>query len=193
VHTSLGDATSTATLTIDPHISDFTPKTGPEGTQVTITGTGLAGVASITFNGVAAPTVDHQSATSITVEVPHDPGTGVIEVTRPANPTFGTSAASADSATNFAYLYTHNNGLGGTYLDVNPLNTFTQTAAAEAAQSWNNGTLTSVTCSGEAAVQMDFGGQSATWVWGGGGLLQGHVSPPSATPLCPLVTDPSWN
>ncbi len=64
---------------------DFTPKSGPVGTQVTIYGTGFSPTATqntVTFNGVAA-TVTSATATQLVVTVPAGATTGPITVTTP--------------------------------------------------------------------------------------------------------------
>ena len=64
-----GIAATQRTL-VAPTITDFTPKTGGEGTKVTITGTGFAG-AKVAFSGVAAAAVVVNGVvTSIIATVP---------------------------------------------------------------------------------------------------------------------------
>jgi hypothetical protein len=66
-----------------PTVTSFSPTSGPPGTGVTITGTGLTGASSVTFNGTAASfTVN--SATQITATVPANATSGVIAVTTSA-------------------------------------------------------------------------------------------------------------
>ena len=78
---------------VTPTIASFTPPSGPVGTSVTITGTGLAQATKVAFNGVAASfTVN--SDTMITASVPAGATTGKISVTTP-----GGSALSAQSFT----------------------------------------------------------------------------------------------
>jgi len=67
-----------------PKISSFTPSHGPGGTTVTITGTGIIGATSITFNGVpVSGLVTYLSATKLTVLVPGGATTGKIAITTP--------------------------------------------------------------------------------------------------------------
>jgi uncharacterized repeat protein (TIGR03803 family) len=75
-----------------PGIASFTPSSGAVGSQVVITGTGLAQTSKVTFGGVAATTFS-KTGTKITVTVPTGAKTGKIAVTTPG----GTVA----SATNF--------------------------------------------------------------------------------------------
>jgi len=66
-------------------ILNFTPKSGPIGTTVTIAGTGFSTTASqntVTFNGTAA-TVSAATATQLVVTVPAGATTGPIGVTTP--------------------------------------------------------------------------------------------------------------
>ena len=73
-----------------PTISSFTPTSGPETTEVTITGTGFTGATQVTFKGMSA-TFTEGSDTSISTAVPNGATTGPIEVTTP-----GGTATSAD-------------------------------------------------------------------------------------------------
>jgi uncharacterized repeat protein (TIGR03803 family) len=78
---------------VTPGGVSFSPPSGPVGTPVTITGTGLAQATKVTFNGKSAsftPTSDTQISTS----VPTGATTGKIKVTTP-----GGSATSATSFT----------------------------------------------------------------------------------------------
>jgi DNA-binding XRE family transcriptional regulator len=74
-----------------PVITKFSPASGPAGTSVTITGSHLAGVTRVTFNGTAA-TITSAIPTKLVVKVPHGATTGKIKVTTP-----GGTAASATS------------------------------------------------------------------------------------------------
>ena len=76
-------------------ILNFTPKSGPVGTTVTISGTGYSTTASqntVTFNGIPA-TVTSASLTQLVVTVPSGATTGPIAVTTPTG--------SATSSTSF--------------------------------------------------------------------------------------------
>ncbi|MBX7252642.1 MAG: IPT/TIG domain-containing protein [Candidatus Promineofilum sp.] len=63
-----------------PSISGFSPTLGPTGTTVTITGTNLAGVTSVAFNGVPAAQVTFVSDGEITAVVPAGATTGKLSV-----------------------------------------------------------------------------------------------------------------
>jgi uncharacterized repeat protein (TIGR03803 family) len=68
---------------VTPVITSFTPASGPVGTEVTITGTGLTGAAFVTFGGVKATTFSVKSATEVTADVPTGAKTGTIDITTP--------------------------------------------------------------------------------------------------------------
>jgi hypothetical protein len=77
-----------------PTIASVAPQTGPSaGAQVvTITGTGLSGVAAVKFGGVLATNLKVANATSVSVTTPaHAPGTVDVVVGDP--PVFATVAA----------------------------------------------------------------------------------------------------
>jgi large repetitive protein len=97
VTTPGGTATSSTNFTVTttaPTISSFSPKSGPVGTSVRISGSGFAGATAVRFNGVAAAsfTVNAQG-TRIDAKVPTGATTGKITVTTPGG--------TATSATNF--------------------------------------------------------------------------------------------
>ena len=83
-------------LTPAPTITLFTPDSGPVGTSVTLTGTGLTGATAVRFNGAAATTFAAVSATQLTATVPAGATTGPITVTTPGG--------SAGSAGNFTVI-----------------------------------------------------------------------------------------
>lgn len=85
-----GCGSSTAT---PPSISGFSPGSGPPGTSVTITGSGLSGASSVTFNGTSA-VYNVASNTQITATVPSGATSGPISVT--------TSAGIATTSTAFS-------------------------------------------------------------------------------------------
>ncbi len=89
VVTSSGTVTSLGNFKVLPEIKSISPTSGPVGTVVTITGTGLTGASKVTVDGKKA-SFTQVSSTEITVTVPSDAATGKIEVT-----TAGGSATSA--------------------------------------------------------------------------------------------------
>ncbi len=78
-----------------PTIAAFTPTLGPEGTDVTITGSSLAGITSVHFNGAEAASIWVDSDSQIRARVPAGaiPAAGKILVTN--------AAGSATSANDF--------------------------------------------------------------------------------------------
>jgi len=77
---------------ITPTLTSFTPSSGPVGTSVTITGTGLLQATKVTFNKISA-TFTVNSDTQITATVPTGATTGKIVVT--------TKGGGVTSTTNF--------------------------------------------------------------------------------------------
>lgn len=76
------DSTSDFTVTAcvpSQTITSFAPTTGPEGTEVTITGTGFTMTTTVAFAGVSA-TVISQTATQLVAEVPVGAGSGSISI-----------------------------------------------------------------------------------------------------------------
>lgn len=97
VTNSDGTATSAASFDVTPSpvptITSFNPTSGPVGTSVQITGTGLFGASAVTFNTTDATTFTVDSNTQVTATVPAGATTGAIKVTTPGG--------TATSATNF--------------------------------------------------------------------------------------------
>lgn len=76
-----GSATSQAPFGVisgPPIVEDFSPYSGPTGTWVSISGSGLVGVTSVTFNGVNAV---FQTLAGLSAQVPEGAATGPITVT----------------------------------------------------------------------------------------------------------------
>jgi uncharacterized repeat protein (TIGR03803 family) len=93
VTTGATTLTSLQTFKVKPTLTSFTPPSGPSGTLVTITGTGLTQTMKVTFNGKSA-TFTVISDTQVTATVPTGATTGKIAIT-----TKGGSAASTTSFT----------------------------------------------------------------------------------------------
>jgi hypothetical protein len=94
-----GTATSTATFTVAPRITGFTPASGKVGASVVVNGANFTGATAVTFNGTSAVfTVN--SAIKITATVPAGATSGKIGVTTPAG--------SATSAATFSVAPTVN-------------------------------------------------------------------------------------
>jgi len=92
VTTGTTTLTSSKTFKVLPTITSFTPSSGPVGTSVTITGTGLKQTTQVTFDGKAA-TLTVISDTEVKADVPAGAATGKIVVT--------TGGGNATSATSF--------------------------------------------------------------------------------------------
>jgi len=93
VTTGATTLTSNKRFSVTPTISGFSPPSGPVGTPVTITGTGLLQATKVTFNHVVATTFTVNSDTQVTATVPTGATTGKIAVT--------TTGGTATGATNF--------------------------------------------------------------------------------------------
>ena len=77
----MGSTSVVVTLTPStPEITDFTPKFGPVGTEVTITGLRLGSITSVLFNGVTSNTVTVDSPTQVRALVPNGAASGLITV-----------------------------------------------------------------------------------------------------------------
>jgi uncharacterized delta-60 repeat protein len=73
-------------------ITGFTPSTGTPGTVVTVTGSNLAGVTGLAFNGVPTTGITILSSTSLTAYVPVSATSGPLKATSPGGTsTSGTS------------------------------------------------------------------------------------------------------
>jgi IPT/TIG domain len=89
VTNSAGSASSASSFTVTavvagPTITSISPTSGPVGTLVTITGTGLTGVSSVTFGGgVSATSFTVVSDTKVTATVPSGARNGAITVSGP--------------------------------------------------------------------------------------------------------------
>jgi uncharacterized repeat protein (TIGR03803 family) len=81
VTTPSGSVSSLRNIKILPTITGFSPPSGPVGTSVIITGTGLTGATKVAFGGVKATTFTVNSGTQITATVPTGALTGKISVT----------------------------------------------------------------------------------------------------------------
>ena len=81
VTTPSGTLTSNRSFFVTPIVSSIAPTSGPVGTQVTITGSGLTGATKVTFGGVKATSYTVNSGTTITVAVPAGAQSGKVAVT----------------------------------------------------------------------------------------------------------------
>ncbi|HEV2592444.1 MAG TPA: hypothetical protein VGU02_11180, partial [Gaiellaceae bacterium] len=185
VSTSDLGSVGTPALTIIPlpSIAGISATNTPSGSTLHINGANFVGVTAVTIgsdNVTSAATVD--SSTSITVAIPVGESTGAVRVTT------GSATSSASPI-----LYAHTNGLGQTYYDADPANTYDLANGTNAASVFDAGTITQTTCDGEAAIQLVTASEAAVWVYGSG-ALQGHVGldTVATTPVCPTAADPAW-
>src|SRR5437016_6647952 len=81
VTTGATTLTSNNTFRVTPTFPSFNPTSGPVGTPVVLTGTGLAQTTKVTFGRVAATTVTVNSDTQVTANVPTGARTGKITIT----------------------------------------------------------------------------------------------------------------
>ncbi len=116
-YTSLGGLAATSvivTLTpTSPSISDFTPKFGPVGTEVTITGANLGSIAEVLFDGITSASVTVDSDTQIRAIVPNGAATGFITVSGASgsdvsDETFGVTTSASFAVTDDAYVDSQN-------------------------------------------------------------------------------------
>jgi hypothetical protein len=93
VTTGATTRTGNKSFRVTPTFPSFNPTSGPVGTPVVLTGTGLTQTTRVTFGGVAATTVTVNSDTQVTADVPTGAITGRIVIT--------TMGGSVESATDF--------------------------------------------------------------------------------------------
>ncbi|MEK6573173.1 MAG: DNRLRE domain-containing protein, partial [Chloroflexota bacterium] len=79
--TGINSLTKANYITVSPSITSFSPSSGPAGTQVTLTGTGLTGTTAVKFSGIAATTFTVDSGTQLRATVPATATSGKIGVT----------------------------------------------------------------------------------------------------------------
>ena len=95
VVSSFSNAAQARTLELlPPTLTGFTPKWGPVGARITLTGTHFLGATAVSFNGVLAARFEVVSATTIKAVVPLEATSGPITVV-----TAGGTAMSAESFT----------------------------------------------------------------------------------------------
>ncbi len=85
---TVGVLLNTAVYTA-PTLAVISPASGMVGTNVTLTGSNLLGVMSVSFNGTAATAFTVVNATTITATVPVGATTGNVTVTTPGGPSNG--------------------------------------------------------------------------------------------------------
>jgi len=94
VETPNGTLVSNVAFRVTPKIRNFSPTSGPVGTQVKITGVSLMQTSAVSFGGVAAIEFSVNSDTQVTATVPAGALTGPITIT-----TLGGTARSGKSFT----------------------------------------------------------------------------------------------
>jgi len=102
VTTAGGPATSSGSFTLTnviPTVGGFTPASGPIGTQVAIYGTGLAGVATVSFNGTRASVITPLSDSVLLATIPNGATSGVITVATAGGPAASQKPFSVTTAT----------------------------------------------------------------------------------------------
>ncbi|MFQ5640887.1 MAG: IPT/TIG domain-containing protein, partial [bacterium] len=114
---SLGDFT----VLFAPSIASFTPANGPEGTEVTISGSNFAGISDVAFNGAPASGFTVDSGSQIRAQVPPGALTGPITVTNPAGSGTSGSAFTVTLVPNIT-SFTPGNGLVGSEVTLSGLN-----------------------------------------------------------------------
>jgi len=94
VTTSAGVATSADNFAITPSqppaITSFSPSSGPNGTEVTISGSNFIGVSSVKFGGAPTSTFTVDSITQIRATLSSGASNGEISVTTPGGTAFST-------------------------------------------------------------------------------------------------------
>ena len=114
-----GIAQSATDFAVGPVVSSFNPASGPEGSDVTITGRNFTGATSVKFNSLAAATLTMDSATQIRATVPTGATNGLISVTTPV----GTgSSASSFTLTPSITSFTPTSGPVGTQVTITGAN-----------------------------------------------------------------------
>jgi len=83
--------TTSSNFFASPAITSFSPSVGRSGTNVIITGKNFIGATFVKFNGASAPSFTVNSNTQITVAVPTNASTGLINISAPGGQTFSSS------------------------------------------------------------------------------------------------------
>jgi hypothetical protein len=93
VSTPLGTATGKGSFTPTLSVTSFTPKSGPVGRLVTITGVGFNASSKVRFDGVAAASVIYVSSKTLKAIVPMGAKRGAVTVTNKVTPVGTVSGA----------------------------------------------------------------------------------------------------
>ena len=110
------DSSSTAP-TPAPAISSFSPASGPVGSSVVFTGSGLTSASAVKFNGASAATFTVNSDTQLTATVPTGATTGTIAITTPGGTAVssGTFTITAGGGLVISQVYGGGGNSGATY------------------------------------------------------------------------------
>ncbi len=96
ITTTGGTVNSATSFSVTPTLTSFSPASGPVGTVVTLTGTGLTQTTKVTFGGVTATTFTVNTDSSVSATVPTGAITGKIVIT--------STGGTATSATNYTVM-----------------------------------------------------------------------------------------
>jgi uncharacterized repeat protein (TIGR03803 family) len=96
VITTLGGSASKGPFAVEPHITSFTPTSGPVGTEVKISGTTFTGASKVAFDGVDATSFEVVNDSLVDAIVPSGAKTGAIQITTPG----GTATSSTSFTVN---------------------------------------------------------------------------------------------
>lgn len=91
VATAAGSATI-GPFAVEPHITSFSPSSGPVGTGVTINGTTFTGTSKVMFDNVDATSFEVINDSEVKATVPSGAKTGVIEITTPGGSVTSTTS-----------------------------------------------------------------------------------------------------
>ena len=106
---------SSRVFRVIPAITSFSPPSGPVGTPVIITGTGLTQASRVTFGGIKATTFMVNSATQVTATVPNGARTGGIGILTPG----GLGSSKKFSVTPVIASFSPPSGKVGTSVTIN--------------------------------------------------------------------------
>ena len=131
VTNSEGTSQSNSAFTVinPPEITSFTPPSGPEGEEVTISGTGFSGTTEVAFDGTVAANFTIVSDIEVKADVPGGATDGPISITNAA----GTDSSTADfdvTAPPLVTAFNPTNGAEGTEITISGSN-FTGSTAVD--------------------------------------------------------------
>jgi hypothetical protein len=92
VITTAGGSASKGPFAVEPHITSFTPTSGPVGTEVKISGTTFTGASKVAFDGVDATSFEVVTDSLVDAIVPSGAKTGAIQITTPGGTATSTTS-----------------------------------------------------------------------------------------------------